>query len=96
MLAPSPAEVEPTPPAESEPIEPEPTESEPVDLRLVEPQPARTEPSGEPSSQPSTTEPDICRRARAGAQNPSYQNIGVVLAAQWDPRCRSVPWASYR
>ena len=95
---PQPSPAAPTP-VVAQPSEPVPSAVEPGDIpepdQTAPPAgPSATTPPGTPPTSPSprspsavTTEPAVCRKAREALRNPTYQNIGLILAARWDPRC---------
>jgi RNA polymerase sigma factor (sigma-70 family) len=88
---PTPPRPTPTPtPIQSPPV-PTPTPTAPAPPPPSSPTPV---PSPVPSPSPTTTsqEPTICELAWQALQDPTLENIGLILAARWDPLCVPVPW----
>jgi RNA polymerase sigma factor (sigma-70 family) len=86
-----PTPLKPTPP------KPTPAKSLPVPSRspATPPPPPPSAPSPAPSPMPSPTtsaEPTICQLAWQAIQDPTPENIGLILGARWDPFCVPVPW----
>ncbi|MBS2549918.1 hypothetical protein KGQ19_23925, partial [Catenulispora sp. NL8] len=65
-----------------------PTESSPTP---TPPPPSTPAPSPSPTTS-STEEPTICQLAWQALQDPTLQNIVLILEAHWNPLCIPVPW----
>ena len=90
-----------TPPApRPTPPKPTPTKSLPVPTPTTPPPPPPSTPSPSPAPSPSpspttSAEPTICELAWQAIQDPTPENIGLFLAARWDPFCVPVPWVPW-
>ncbi|MEY9926653.1 RNA polymerase sigma factor (sigma-70 family) [Catenulispora sp. GP43] len=69
---------------------PTPTESLPT---TPPPPPPTSTPTPAPTTS-SSQEPTICELAWQTLQDPTPENIGLILAARWDPLCLPLPWVT--
>lgn len=84
----------PTPPKAKVTPPPTPTLAKSLPVPVPSPNPTPSPPPS-PSTSPSpttSTEPTICQLAWQAIQDPTPENIGLILAARWDPFCGPVPW----
>ena len=85
-----------TPPPAQSPPKPSPTPTTPPPpppsgTPVPSPTPSPT-PTPTPTPTSSSEEPTICQLAWQAIQDPTPENIGLILAARWDPFCVPVPW----
>ncbi|ACU74986.1 RNA polymerase, sigma-24 subunit, ECF subfamily [Catenulispora acidiphila DSM 44928] len=91
---PTPPKPKPTPAPTPTPV-PSPTQPARTPTTPPPPPPSSSPTPTPPAPTHSTEEPTICELAWQAIKDPTPENIGLILAARWDPFCVPVPWVPW-
>jgi RNA polymerase sigma factor (sigma-70 family) len=95
---PAPPRPRPTPPKATPTPTPVPSPTPtPTPTPTTPPPPPPSHPTSLPTPAPtmSSQEPTICELAWQALQDPTPENIELILAARWDPFCVPMPWVDW-